>query len=270
MTGLIRPSRGRLRVLGMQPLGSRALLPAGRLLHPVRLLPARRDRPRLHPRLAAPARPGRAARRTSCTERGAGAGGHDRGRRPQAGRLQQGDAPAHPPGPGPRPPPAGAGARRAAERPRPHGPRRDHVASSRALADEGLHVVISSHILHEVDRISDQVVLLSHGYVVAEGQIHGVRDEVTDQPMQILVRCADPQRLARLALRRAEHVVEAKVQPDGKGLLVRTRDADRFHRLLNRTVARGRARAGGGGARRRRRRRRLPVPASARDSGGTP
>jgi len=36
-----------------------------------------------------------------------------------------------------------------------------------------MHVVISSHVLHEVDKISDQVVLMSFGYVVAEGQIHG-------------------------------------------------------------------------------------------------
>jgi ABC-2 type transport system ATP-binding protein len=59
-------------------------------------------------------------------------------------------------------------------------------------------VVISSHILHEVDRISDQVALLSHGYVVAEGKIHGMRTEVTEHPMQILVRCPQPHRLAAM------------------------------------------------------------------------
>jgi ABC-2 type transport system ATP-binding protein len=99
-------------------------------------------------------------------------------------------------------------------------------------------VIISSHILHEVDRLSDQVVLLSHGYVVAEGQIRGVRDEVRDQPAQILVRCSDPRRLALLAFGE-EGVVEARIQDDGQGLLVRTRDADRFYRLLNRAVAGG-------------------------------
>ena len=59
--------------------------------------------------------------------------------------------------------------------------------------------MISSHILHEVDRVSDHVVLLSHGYVVAEGQIHDVRTEVTDHPMQILVRCDAPARAGRAA-----------------------------------------------------------------------
>ena len=87
--------------------------------------------------------------------------------------------------------------------------RAETMALFQALGDEGLHVVISSHILHEVDRISDQVVLLSHGYVVAEGQIHGVRNEVTDHPMQILVRCARPHVLAA-GLFAAEHVVEVQ------------------------------------------------------------
>ena len=113
--------------------------------------------------------------------------------------------------------------------------RAEAMALLQALAAEGLHVIISSHILHEVDRISDQVVLLSHGYVVAEGQIHGVRDEVRDQPMQILVRCSTPQRVASLAFAE-DHVVEAKVQEGGGGILLRTRDADRFYRWLNRMV----------------------------------
>ena len=105
----------------------------------------------------------------------------------------------------------------------------------RELAAAGLHVIVSTHILHEVDRISDHVVLLSHGYVVAEGQIHGVRSEVKEHPMQILVRCEQPHRLAS-GLLAEPHVVEVKIHPDGKGLLARTRDASAFHRLLNRIV----------------------------------
>jgi ABC-2 type transport system ATP-binding protein len=113
--------------------------------------------------------------------------------------------------------------------------RAECISLFEALGKEGLHVVISSHILHEVDRISDHVVLLSHGYVVAEGRIHDVRTEVTDHPMQILVRCARPHVLAA-GLFAAEHVVEVQIHPDGKGVLVRTRDAAACHRLLNRIV----------------------------------
>jgi ABC-2 type transport system ATP-binding protein len=113
--------------------------------------------------------------------------------------------------------------------------RAETIAVFKQWGEEGRHVIVSSHILHEVDRISDQVILLSHGYVVAEGQIQGVRSEVKDQPMQILVRCDKPGLLAS-RLFEQDHVVEAKVNEDGRGLLVRTRDADSLYLLLNRIV----------------------------------
>jgi ABC-2 type transport system ATP-binding protein len=109
------------------------------------------------------------------------------------------------------------------------------IALFREWGAQGRHVIVSSHILHEVDRISDQVILLSHGYVVAEGQIQGVRSEVKDQPMQILVRCDHPSRLAA-QLFQQDHVVEAKIHPDGKSVLLRTRDADSFYLHLNRVI----------------------------------
>ena len=113
--------------------------------------------------------------------------------------------------------------------------RAESIALFEALGREGLHVVLSSHVLHEVDKISDQVVLMSYGYVVAEGRIPGVRSEVKEHPVQILVRCPRPGLLAaRLFLQ--DHVVEAKVNPDGKGVLVRTRDAEQFYLLLNRVI----------------------------------
>ena len=97
-------------------------------------------------------------------------------------------------------------------------------------------MIISSHVLHEVDKISDQVVLMSYGYVIAEGQIHGVRSEVKEHPMQILVRCTAPGLLAS-KLFSQDHVVEAKLNQDGRGVLVRTRDAEQFYLLLNRVIA---------------------------------
>jgi ABC-2 type transport system ATP-binding protein len=103
------------------------------------------------------------------------------------------------------------------------------------LGRQGMHVLISSHILHEVDRVSDQVVLLSGGYVVAEGRIHGVREEMTEHPIQVLVRCSHPNVLASRVFA-LDHVVEAKIVADGRGVLVRTRDADGLYRAINRIV----------------------------------
>jgi ABC-2 type transport system ATP-binding protein len=113
--------------------------------------------------------------------------------------------------------------------------RAEAIALFRELADGGLHVIVSSHILHEVDLISDQVVLINGGYIVAEGEIAEVRDEMEEQhPVQVLIRCDRPSLLASRVFEQ-DHVVEARILED-RGLLVRTRDADRFHLVLNEIV----------------------------------
>lgn len=116
--------------------------------------------------------------------------------------------------------------------------RAETIALFRQLGAEGSHVLISSHILHEVDLISDQVVMMSQGYVVAEGQIRGVRGEIADQPMQVLIRCDKPEYLASRLFHEGQ-VVEAKVHADRGGLLVRTPHAESFYKLLNHIALNG-------------------------------
>ncbi len=105
----------------------------------------------------------------------------------------------------------------------------------RQLADAGMYLIISSHILHEVDMMSDSVLLLHNGYVVAEGDVHGVRDEIEEHPIQILVRCDRPQTLAA-RLFEQEYVVEARIHEDRQGLFVKTRKPDDFYLLLNKVI----------------------------------
>lgn len=110
--------------------------------------------------------------------------------------------------------------------------RAETIALFKRLAGQGRHVIVSSHILHEVDLISDRVILLSNGYVIAEGKIQGVRSEIQEHPMQILIRCDRPAAVASRVFEQ-DHVVEVQILPEGDGLLVKTRDADRFYRMLN-------------------------------------
>jgi len=99
------------------------------------------------------------------------------------------------------------------------------------LAADGRHVIVSSHILHEVDAVSDSVVMIHGGAIVAEGEIRAVRGELTRHPIQVLVRCDDPRRVAAL-LFGLPHVVEIRVLDTDDGLLVRTRDATSLFRTL--------------------------------------
>jgi ABC-2 type transport system ATP-binding protein len=111
--------------------------------------------------------------------------------------------------------------------------RAETIAMFRSFASRGRHVVVSSHVLNEVDLISDQVILIANGMVVAEGQIRGVRDEMLDHPMQYIVRSPDAARLASL-LFSENHITEVKLQDDRLGLLVMTRSREEFSAMLTR------------------------------------
>jgi ABC-2 type transport system ATP-binding protein len=103
----------------------------------------------------------------------------------------------------------------------------------RSCAAEGKHVILSSHVLQEVDLISDQVVLIANGMIVAEGRIRDVRDEIDEHPSQFVVYCRDPSAVAA-RLFSEDHITEIKLTDDRMGLLLMTRDREQFARTLGR------------------------------------
>ncbi|MBK6796758.1 MAG: ABC transporter ATP-binding protein [Acidobacteria bacterium] len=113
--------------------------------------------------------------------------------------------------------------------------RAETIRLFRQLAQEGLHLILSSHILHEVDMMSDRVVLINNGYILAEGGVSGVRQEMEEHPMQIMIRCDNPGLFASRAFS-TDSVVEVQIHQDKRGLFVRTRDADSFYLMLNKIV----------------------------------
>ncbi|HKW03372.1 MAG TPA: ABC transporter ATP-binding protein [Vicinamibacterales bacterium] len=116
--------------------------------------------------------------------------------------------------------------------------RAETIALLRAWANEGRHVILSSHVLQEVDLISDQVVLIANGMVIAEGTIRTVREEIHEHPSQYLVRCRSASDLAA-RLFSEDHITEIKLQDDHMGLLVMTRDREQFARALGRIAVDG-------------------------------
>ncbi|MEM7363156.1 MAG: ABC transporter ATP-binding protein [Pseudomonadota bacterium] len=108
------------------------------------------------------------------------------------------------------------------------------IAVFREFADTGAHVLVSSHILHEVDLISDQVILLDNGYVVAEGEVAGIRGE-TGEPMRIFIRTDHAAEVAAFVFSLPD-VIEAHIHNDGRGLFVSTSDAGAFFLAINGAV----------------------------------
>jgi len=116
--------------------------------------------------------------------------------------------------------------------------RAETIALFREYAAAGRHVILSSHVLQEVDVFSDQVILIANGMIVAEGQIRGVREEMSEHPSQYLLHCRDAARVAAMLFEES-HIVEAKVDAEARTLLVMTKNRDAFSSALEGIVLRG-------------------------------
>jgi ABC-2 type transport system ATP-binding protein len=116
--------------------------------------------------------------------------------------------------------------------------RADTIALFREWAAQGRHVILSSHVLQEVDIISDQVILIANGTIIAEGKIRDVREEIHEHPSQFIIRCSNASRVAAL-LFQEDHVTEIRLNEDRLGLLVMTKNRDRFSRAIGRIALDG-------------------------------
>ena len=75
--------------------------------------------------------------------------------------------------------------------------RADLQRAIRGFAEDGGTVLISSHILHEVEEMTSQVLVLYRNRLLADGAISELRDLMEDVPHRIKVRCDRPRDLAR-------------------------------------------------------------------------
>ena len=57
----------------------------------------------------------------------------------------------------------------------------------------GKSVLVSSHILHEVESMTSNILLINNGRIVAEGNVHQIRDLIDEHPHTVFVRAEDPQ-----------------------------------------------------------------------------
>jgi len=109
--------------------------------------------------------------------------------------------------------------------------RAETIALFREYAAQGRHVILSSHVLQEVDVISDQVILIANGMILAEGEIRSVRDEIQEHPSQFLIRCRDASSVASMLFSQ-DHITQIKLADDRLGLLVMTRNREEFSKAL--------------------------------------
>ena len=100
----------------------------------------------------------------------------------------------------------------------------------RRLGDEGQSVVVSSHILHEIERATDNVVLLYQGALIAQGHVREIRELIDEQPHTITVECLEPRAVAQHFIGEPSTI---SVQFEVGHMVLRTRDPNTCYQRLN-------------------------------------
>ncbi|MFH0793069.1 MAG: ABC transporter ATP-binding protein, partial [bacterium] len=113
--------------------------------------------------------------------------------------------------------------------------RHEMIDLIKSYGREGRNVVISSHILHEIEEMTDSILMLSNGYLLAEGDVREVRQLLRRHPHKIYLRCDQPRRFASLLFDQ-DGVSSVRVNPDGDDLVAETYDLDSFYTRLNEIV----------------------------------
>jgi ABC-2 type transport system ATP-binding protein len=114
--------------------------------------------------------------------------------------------------------------------------RRKTVRLIKDLAKAGTSVLVSSHILHEVEVMTSNILLVNNGRIVAEGDVHQIRELIDEHPHTVSIRTEQPQALAR-ALLSEDGIVSIRF--DAGGLVVETARPDAFYARVTDLAASG-------------------------------
>ena len=117
--------------------------------------------------------------------------------------------------------------------------RRDMIVLLRELAGRGTSVLISSHVLHEVESLTEDILLLHRGRLLAQGSVPEVRQLLSHHPRRIELAAARPRELAT-ALMACDEVLAVRVTGEDGLLSLETDDVGRFHERLTAIAAEGR------------------------------
>lgn len=114
--------------------------------------------------------------------------------------------------------------------------RRQIIDLVRSWGRQGRAVLVSSHVLHEVEGMTDAVVLIHHGRVVAEGRVHEIRALLKGYPHHVTVQVERPRELAARLLADGTGADLAGLRLEARALTVETRDPERLFRTLESLV----------------------------------
>jgi ABC-2 type transport system ATP-binding protein len=97
-------------------------------------------------------------------------------------------------------------------------------------------IIVSSHILHEIELMTSNILLINQGRILAEGNVHQIRDLIDEHPHTVFIRADQPRALARQFLA-ADDVLSLKFEEDA--VVVQTAKPDHFYARLTELAASG-------------------------------
>jgi len=100
---------------------------------------------------------------------------------------------------------------------------------------EGKTIIVSSHVLPEIEAMTSRIVMIHQGKILAQGDIHSIRDLIESYPHMISLKCAD----ARAVAARFVHdtsILKMSFGTDGRSLVVETYKRDAFFSRLQAVV----------------------------------
>jgi ABC-2 type transport system ATP-binding protein len=100
------------------------------------------------------------------------------------------------------------------------------IALMRRLGDEGKTVIVSSHVLSEVERFARNVLVIINGKLAAAGDYRTIRDKMDERDHIVRIRCSDPRRLAAALV--GDPVTTSIRFADGGGVIAETDNVRRF------------------------------------------
>ena len=102
----------------------------------------------------------------------------------------------------------------------------------RDMGSGGTAIVVSSHILHEVESLTKEMVLINEGQLRARGNVYEIRELLTDHPLQLEMTVDEPRKLGRAFLQR-DHVVRVELDAQRPNqILVFTKHQNQFFQDL--------------------------------------
>ncbi len=114
--------------------------------------------------------------------------------------------------------------------------RRKVIRLIKDWARAGKSVLVSSHILHEIEAMTSTILLINNGRILAEGNIHTIRDLIDEHPHKVKIRASDPRGMARGFL---NHDDVLSLQFEDGAVVVETAKPDAFYGRLTDMAATG-------------------------------